>query len=171
MPCNCVGTPTVSTPPSCPTGDNCLKLSDVIVKCADAVGPCGATGTVNVMNSGNPDKPYCHLIAGCNGGPIHLSIVDWDKNMFSSVSISGNIVTWTTTNDLTTLNKLGTIYLQACCGELASLFKLKICIKDLCQCTALTSSQSCDPCTGLPIPKLIDVSVGDSSNNIEISLV
>ena len=137
--CSCLGTPTVSTPPPCATGTNCLKMSDIIVACKDGVGPCGAIGTLNV-------------------------------NIFELVTITNSTISWTT-KGVSTVGKFGIIKLKACCGEFESLFCVIVCIKDLCKCAGCTASEECDPCTGDCEDRLIDVSVGDYSANIDISLV
>lgn len=168
--CSCLGTPTVSTPPPCATGTNCLKMSDIIVACKDGVGPCGAIGTLNVITSADPLKPYCHNTTGCGDTPIKLSIIGWDVNIFELVTITNSTISWTT-KGVSTVGKFGIIKLKACCGEFESLFCVIVCIKDLCKCAGCTASEECDPCTGDCEDRLIDVSVGDYSANIDISLV
>lgn len=167
--CSCLGTPTVVTPPSCPGVNTCLIMSNIIVACKDAVGPCGAIGTLNFITPLDPLKPYCHNLTGCGNTPIKFSLRDWDKTIFASVSLSNSTITWTT-KGVETINKFGVVEIKACCGELASIFKITICVKDLCKCNSCTVNQSCEACTGNCVAKLLDVSVGDSQANIEISL-
>lgn len=169
MACTCTGTPTTNTPPPCTTGGSCLKMSRIIVACKDGAGPCGSTGTLNFITPVDPLKPYCHNTTGCGNNPLRFSIYDWDKTIFASVSLSNSTVTWVT-KGVDTIGKFGTISIKACCGELSNVFDIDICVKDLCKCSTCTTNQSCNPCTGLCIAKLLDVSVGDSQANIEISL-
>ena len=87
MSCACLGTPTIVVPPTCPTGENCLKMATIIVACKDAVGPCGAQGTVNVIDSGIEDKPYSPLYRynGFKVGEIYIH----NEDEFIVMSIDG----------------------------------------------------------------------------------
>jgi len=145
-------------------------MADIIVSCADAVGPCGGedgTGTINVITPEEGAPSYCHQTGGCGETAISLQLKDWDRTIFASVTLAGNVVTWVTKDDLTTVNKFGRIKLRACCGELASLFEVIVCIKDLCKCTGCDVDEECDPCTGDCIPVTIDLSIQDEDSNCE----
>lgn len=170
MSCLCLGTPTISQPPTCPSTDNCLKMADIIVACKDAVGPCGAEGSMDLLDSGVPSKPYCHLTTGCGENPLRLSLLDWSKDIFESVTLDVATLEWVT-KDESTINKFGYVDIKACCGELASIFRVMICVKDLCKCSACTTSQQCNKCTGICEAKQIDVGIGSYSNNVDISIV
>lgn len=166
MPCSCIGTPTIVVTPPCPSSNNCLKLANIIVACKDGVGPLD-TGTIDVITSSGAS--YCHLTTGCGSTSINLSLVDFDKNIFSNVTLSGTTLQWTT-KDIETIGKFGIISLKGCCGDLASKFYVYVCVKDLCKCVSLQTSETCDPYTGNAVPRTIDVSLQDSSTNIDVTI-
>lgn len=169
MSCSCLGTPTIPVVPPCPSNNNCLKMADIIVACKDAVGPCGGedgTGTLNVITPAEGAPSYCHQTGGCGETPISIQLLSWDATIFASVTLVGNVITWVT-KDASTVNKFGTIRLRACCGDLASEFKVIICIKDLCKCTACTTLQTCNPCTGLCVNQTVDLTILDDNQNCE----
>lgn len=170
MSCTCLGTPTIVQPPTCPTTDNCLKMADIIVACKDAVGPCGAEGSLDLLDSGVPTKPYCHLTTGCGVNPLRISLLDWSKDILESVTVTGSTLEWVT-KDASVINKFGYVYLKACCGELASIFQVIICVKDLCKCSDCTTAEQCNACTGICEPKQIDVGIGNYSTNVDMSIV
>lgn len=161
--CSCLGTPTVVNPPTCPTG-NCLIMADIVIACADSVGPCGAVGTLNVLNA-----IYKHTTTACEGSPT-ISIHSWEHSIFSNVSISGSTISFTTMGAVV-VNKFGKITLKACCGEFTSYFDVFACVKDLCKCNTCTTAQQCNPCTGNCEARLINVSVGNSNSNVDVSIL
>ena len=169
--CSCLGTPTVSTPPACTPNTDCLIMSDIIVACQDAVGPCGAIGTLNFVTHPSPPTSYNHNTTGCGLNSLNFKLLDWDKELFTSVTLSGSTISWTTTQDTTKVNKFGVVKMKAVCVMLSSLFCITICLKNLCQNNTCTTSQECNKCTGVCQAKSIDVSIGDSSANIDINVV
>jgi len=156
-PCTCIGVGTIVTSPKpCPTPGNCLVLCDIVVTPMNGVGPCGQSGTIDVADT----DVYNHKFDACEDNPVRWSIVNIEGDAIATASITmAGVLTWITGN-ASTVGKIGTITLKACCGMLSAYMQVLIGVKDLCNCPDCENCETCDPCTGECLEVDINISAG-----------
>lgn len=136
--------------------DCCLFLCNGVVASQDAVGPCSQTGTLDLIS-------LTHNFDCCVDAPV-ISVVDYDKSLFSSASVSGTVLTWTTVSGAP-ISTYGEVNLKTCCktedGTVLTHFSCQqIGIKDMCQCPDCPDKcEECDPCTGDCVEKAGEIKV------------
>jgi hypothetical protein len=158
----------VDCPPPCQDECNCLKLCHISINAYSdlAVGPCGATGTLNVM-----DPSYGHDTCACGDNNLYWSVEDYDKEMFITAKITpAGVLTWITQGPETLDKQYGCVVLKACCGQLSAYMQVLIGIKDLCLCPECGTCENCDPCTGICLDTLADVNLSSISSPSNTSI-
>jgi len=132
----------------------------------DAVGPCGAIGSVDVS-----DTDYGHDFCACGANPIIWKVEDYDKAGFITASInSSGVLTWTTKGP-ETAGEYYCIVVKACCGHLSAYMNVLIGVKDLCSpCGCPEGCEDCDPCTGLCVEPAINMALNSSSSSANNSI-
>jgi hypothetical protein len=157
----CICTPTPESP-SCPDDCNCLKICNIAINALsdDAVGPCAATGTLDISD----EMVYGHDTCACGADPVSWKIEDYDTEGFVTVSITeAGVLTWITQGPETAGNYYCVIVCVSC-GNLKAYATITIGVKDLCTgCTGL-DCDNCDPCTGIITGGSVDSSVKGSES-------
>lgn len=158
-PCTCIGVRSQfqPTPPPCPL-NNCLVLCDIVILSKDGVGPCGQSGTIDLM-----DSSYNHDFTVCEGSSINWSFISVEGYLPSVKVTPDGILTWIT-GDSSSAGKYSTITLKACCGEYASYMDVIVGVKDLCNCPGCNQCETCDPCTGDCLSSDVQTSLNNSRN-------
>jgi hypothetical protein len=130
-----------------------------------AVGPCAATGTIDVS-----DEDYGHDFCACGANTVVWGIEEYDKAGFISATInSSGVLTWVTAGPETAGNYY-CIVLCASCGPLKAYMNVLIGVKNLCYgCTGETCA-SCDPCTGVISEDAVNASVTVSTTSSSSSI-
>ena len=146
-PCLCTASTTPSESPSeCSDECNCLKVCSIYINPNDsrAVGPCGKTGTIDLMN-----EDFGHDFCACGDNTPRWTVEYKDTDVFVTATITrAGILTWRTTG-LSALTKgIGEIILKVCCGPLSQYVQVLIGVKNLCDCPECNDCETCDPCTG-----------------------
>lgn len=167
----CICTPTPENP-SCPDDCNCLKICSIAINALsdEAVGPCAATGTLDISD----EMVYGHDTCACGADPVSWNIEDYDKTGFVSVSITdAGVLTWITQGPETAGNYY-CITVKVCCGNLSAYATITVGIKDLCNpcppgCAG--ECQTCDPCTGTCTGGTVDTTIkgGETPANPSIA--
>ena len=165
-PCIC-SSPPPGDPP-CPDDCNCLKLCNINVNglSDEAVGPCAATGTIDVS-----DDSYGHDLCACGANTVIWGIEDYDKEIFTSATINNaGVLTWVTGGP-DTAGEYGCVIVCVSCGNLKAYFFVLIGVKDLCYGCSGASCEHCDPCTGEIEAFSVNASLtgGTTSSNSSIS--
>ena len=166
----CLCNPLTSTPP-CPDDCNCLRLCNITVNANDdiAVGPCAASGTLDVT-----DEAYEHDLCACGEDTIYWSVAGYDNEIFNTVSIDKNtgVLTWITQGPEALVKQYGVITLKVCCGSLSAYMCVIIGVKDLCNCPGCDPCNDCDPCTGdcLDVEIHVEVNPITTSANTEVDV-
>lgn len=149
----CVCTPSVVIPsPPC---DNCLQIPSVIIDPLTAPAPCGVVAVVDIGTLSTLDV--------CTG-TINWSILSFDEDAFTSVTISAaGVVTLTTADTAVGGQEYTIIGKGACSNSIHSRqFFIKLIVQDLCfNIDCVEGEETCNPCTGDcdPIPPVINVGV------------
>lgn len=160
----CLCNPLQVTPtPDCPEDCNCLKLCHITLNANDssAVGPCAATGTLDVT-----DEEYGHDTCACGVNPLRWTVEAYETDIFVTASItSAGVLTWVTQGPEALVKQYGSITLKACCGTLSAYIQVIIGIKDLCNCPECETCDECDPCTGVCVENAVDLTITGSDNS------
>lgn len=165
-PCICSSTP---TDPPCPDDCNCLKLCSITVNplSDDAVGPCGATGSLDISS----EDTYGHDFCACGANTLQWGIEAFESEYFLSVSISSaGVLSWTTQN-AGVEGGIGCIIVAAVCGNLKVYTTVLVGIKDPCYNKLCSPTETCDPCSGNCLANSTNTAVygTDTSSNTSIS--
>ena len=166
----CLCNPQQVTPSTdCPEECNCLKLCHITLNRNDsnAVGPCAATGTLDVTES-----EYGHDTCACGENALRWSVQAYDTDVFITTSItSAGVLTWVTQGPEALEKQYGSITLKGCCGELSAYVNVIIGVKDLCNCPECEQCEDCDPCTGVCAEGDVDITIQgvDSSGTTNIT--
>lgn len=166
----CICTPTPDNP-QCPDDCNCLKVCHIAVNglSDDAVGPCAATGTLDIADT----DAYAHDFCACGVNPVVWSIEAYDQPGFITASITNSgVLTWVTQGP-ETAGEYYCITVKACCGNLSAYAVITIGIKDLCNpCPPACSGQceECNACDGTCTGGTVETSVKTSSTSANASI-
>lgn len=158
----CLCTPSIVNP-TCPEDCTCLQVCNIVVNALSdtAVGPCGATGNLDISDT----DIYAHDFCACGTDTVYWSIVSYDKKIFAAASITKQgVLTWITMDEdsvaSATPPRYGCIIVKACCGNLSALATVQIGVKDLCNpCPGCENCEDCDSCTGNCIDTGVNISV------------
>lgn len=168
----CICTPSnVPSEPDCPEECNCINLCDISVNAQtsnDAVGPCAATGTLDISS----ESTYGHDFCACGADTQQWSIAGYDTEIFISASINKDtgVLTWVTQGPEALDKQYGNIVIKFVCGTLSTYMTVLIGIKDLCLGVVCDEGEECDPCDSSCIEPEIDLSVGQSPDSSDLAV-
>lgn len=154
MACGCTGTPIVITDPTC---EDCLKLVSIRYACADGPAPCGGSEGTLVE-----DLSLLNDVEACDCGDAVYSILSYDTEAFSSVTItSDGVLTAVTTSNFTKKKEYLIVYKVDCpCSILSGTGNIYVCMKDLCAGNNCASGEYCDQCDGICKDSSSDLGLG-----------
>lgn len=166
-PCICTPSQTPTPDPECPDECVCLKLCNIVIlsDADEAVGPCAATGTLDVT-----DPSFGHDTCACGTDPLYWSLEHYDSEIFVTAEVtSAGSLTWITKGE-ETVGKYGMIILKACCGSLSAYLHVLIGVKDLCNCPNCAPCQICNPCDGVCLDEEVDTNLSSGSSTANMTL-
>lgn len=158
MACNCSAT-VISTPNN--KCEGCLKIASLRYSCTDGPAPCGGVeGTLVVNLATHNDVSACDC-----GSSVQYSIVEYDADFFSSVSITAaGILTAITSNNFTAWKEGLIKYKVNCpCNILSGTGNIYVCKKDLCAGVVCGTGDVCDQCDGTCVPAQSDIDISGGS--------
>ena len=156
--CLCLNTTpnVVIDPPGYEDCMDCFYIPSLYLAAKDSVGPCGETGTIDLLEHAN--------VTICNENNIPCTItwkvISWGKGFSVPPVVSNGILSFTTANELTPSELTWiTVKAECPCKELGTFVKVKIAFKDLCKDIVCPTGQYCNPCDASCLPKQSDLSI------------
>lgn len=154
MPCSCV---TYIPPVLPPNNPDCFRLGTMLLDQCNNAGPCGDTATI----------PFTCFNINCTGTLSFsvYSISDPTKIIVNSIGAGG--LTYTTTNNAYPNDRIEIVVYGVCdngpCDILSDYGTIVIYIKDKCKGVVCPASWSCDYCTGLCQPQLLNLNINSNT--------
>lgn len=163
MPCNCK--PNIVSPPAQTKCEDCIQAVSLRFLCSEGPAPCGDTLELNLTDYN------IHNVNSCDcGEDVVYSLLEYPKDVFSSVTLSVDGLLEVTTSDVYVDMEEYTIrYKVDCpCNLLSGTGNVYVCMKDMCAGVICAENEHCDQCNGDCVDDSIDLDVVDKGVDIDV---
>ncbi len=161
--CSCNNVIIVNDPkPKCNTKPNCVYAPHFLIKPEDSIIACGDNLVIDLSGKMGFDSAQEQYAAT-------FKIIDFTDNLEDAptfVTNSGNSIvevhlTSAYTNGIASGNKFAKITYKLMQGQLTDVGTITIIFQNLCSGATPPPNKVCDPCTGLFIDKVVNISIND----------
>lgn len=161
--CSCDNIIVVDNPkPKCHTKPNCVYAPHFLVKPEDSIIACGENLVIDLSGKMGFDSAQSQSTA-------IFKVISYTDNLEETPTFvtgsNNNVVelhlTSAYTNGIESGNKFAKITYKLIHGTLVDVGTITIIFKNLCTGATPPPNKVCDPCTGLFIDKVVDISIND----------